>query len=69
MAGSIVDPENPYRYVEVRGTVEAVEPDPTGTLIHQLAKKYLDQDRYPWEDDNSARVIVRIRMEKSNTMG
>ena len=69
VAGSILDPENPYRYIEVRGVVEAVDPDPTGTLIHQLAKKYLDQDRYPWEDDNSDRVIVRIRVEKSNTMG
>jgi hypothetical protein len=69
VAGSILDPEDPYRYVEVRGTVESVEPDPTGTLIHQLAKKYLGQDRYPWEDDNSARVIVRVRLEKSNTMG
>jgi hypothetical protein len=69
VAGSILDPENPYRYLEVRGVVETVDPDPTGTLIHQLAKKYLDQDRYPWEDDNSDRVIVRIRIEKANTMG
>ncbi len=69
VAGSIVDPTDPYRYVEVRGTVETVEPDPTGTLIHALAKKYLGQDRYPWEDDNSERVILRIRPEKANTMG
>lgn len=68
VAGAILDPENPYRYVEVRGTVEGVDDDPTGSLIHRLAKKYLDQDRYPWEDDNSQRVILRIRPEKWNVM-
>jgi hypothetical protein len=69
VAGTILDPDNAYRYAEIRGTVESIEDDPTGTLIHRLAKKYLDQDRYPWEDDNSARVIVRIRPEKANVMG
>ena len=69
VAGSVLDPENPYRYLEVRGTVEAVEPDPTGSLIHRLAKKYLNEDRYPWEEDNSQRVILRIRPAHTNVMG
>ena len=69
VAGSIVDPGNPYRYLEIRGTVTAIEDDPTGSLIHRLAKRYLDEDRYPWEDDNSQRVIIRIRPERANTMG
>jgi len=69
VAGTILDPANPYRYLEIRGTVDSIEDDPTGTLIHRLAKKYLDQDRYPWEDDNSQRVILRIRPESSNAMG
>lgn len=69
VAGCVTDPENPYRYLEIRGTVEAIEPDPTGSLIHALAKKYLNEDRYPWEDDTSERVIIRIRPEKTNTMG
>lgn len=69
VAGSILDPDNAYRYIEIRGTVESVEDDPTGTLIHRLAKKYLDQDRYPWETDNSERVILRIRPDKINVMG
>jgi PPOX class probable F420-dependent enzyme len=69
VAGSILDPDNAYRYLEIRGRVERVEDDPTGSLVHQLAKKYLGEDRYPWESDNSARVILRIRPEKANTMG
>jgi PPOX class probable F420-dependent enzyme len=69
IAGSVLAPDNPYRYLEVRGTVVSVEDDPTGSLIHRLAKKYLGQDRYPWEEDNSARVILRIRPEKFNVMG
>lgn len=69
VSGSILDPENPYRYLEVRGTVTAIDDDPEGTLIHRLAKKYLDKDRYPWEEDNSERVIIRIRPETANVMG
>jgi hypothetical protein len=69
VAGTILDPDNAYRYLEVRGSVESIEDDPTGSLIHRLAKKYLGQDRYPWEEDNSARVILRIRPEKVNVMG
>jgi PPOX class probable F420-dependent enzyme len=30
MSLSVVDPDNPFRYLEVRGRLIAVEPDPTG---------------------------------------
>lgn len=37
---SIMDPDDPYRYVEVRGMVERIEPDPTGAFYVELAKRY-----------------------------
>ncbi len=41
VALSIVDPANPYRYLEVRGTVERIEPDPDRAFINAMARKYL----------------------------
>ncbi len=37
---SIVDPSDPYRYVEVRGVVERIDADPTGAFFVELAKRY-----------------------------
>src|SRR5688500_882024 len=50
VAVSIVDPENPYRYLEVRGTVTDVEEDPDLDFINKMAKKYIGQDKYPWHN-------------------
>ena len=38
---SIVDPANDYRYLEVRGRVVGVEPDPDLAFIEEMAQKYL----------------------------
>lgn len=40
VAISVVDPDEPYRYLEVRGTVVRIEPDPTGAFFDTLAKRY-----------------------------
>lgn len=39
-AVSINDPEAPYRYLELRGTVDRIEPDPEGEFFAVLAKRY-----------------------------
>ncbi len=57
---SILDPDNPYRYLEIRGPVE-VQDDPAKTLIHKLAKKYLGKDRYTKDTEKDNRVIFKIR--------
>jgi PPOX class probable F420-dependent enzyme len=58
----VIDPANPYRYVEVRGTV-SLEDDPTGSLIQDLSLKYAGK---PYEEQNpdNQRVIVRITPQK-----
>ncbi len=43
VALSIVDPTNPYRYLEVRGTVVGIEEDPDRAFINAMAQKYLNQ--------------------------
>jgi hypothetical protein len=48
VALSTVDPANAYRYLEVRGTVERIEPAPDRAFIDAMARKYLGQDCYPF---------------------
>ena len=37
---SVNDPDQPYRYLELRGTVTKIEPDPTAELFMTLAARY-----------------------------
>ena len=69
IALSIVDPDNPYRYLEIRGVVERVDPDPDIAFINSMAKKYLGQDRYPWHRPEDERVVVVVRPEHTSQMG
>lgn len=59
---SIVDHENPYTYVEIRGKAELIE-DPRKTLSKRLSRKYLNEDP-PAEPDDVLRLIVRVIPEK-----
>jgi PPOX class probable F420-dependent enzyme len=69
VALSIVDPENPYRYLEIRGKVVAVEPDPERAFIDSMAKKYLGQDRYPWHRPGDERIVIVVEPERTTSMG
>ena len=69
VALSIVDPENPYRYLEVRGEVEKVEEDPNLDFINAMAKKYLGMDRYPYHQPGDERVVLFVRPEHTTGQG
>ena len=69
IALSIVDPANPYRYLEIRGVVERIDEDPNRDFINSMAKKYLDQDVYPWHQEGDERVVVVVRPEHTTSMG
>ena len=69
IAMSIIDPENAYRYIEIRGELEEVEPDPNIDFISRMAKKYIDKDRYPWHREGDERVIMKVRPLKTSGMG
>ena len=69
IALSIVDPTNDYRYLEIRGVVERIDPDPDNAFINAMAKKYLDQDVYPFHQPGDERVVVVVRPEHTSQMG
>ncbi|HKN99699.1 MAG TPA: PPOX class F420-dependent oxidoreductase [Pseudonocardiaceae bacterium] len=59
VAMSVTDPDKPYRYLEVRGTVERVEPDPEGAFFVELARRYGTEMGPP--ADKRYRVIFYVR--------
>lgn len=69
VAMSIVDPDNDYRYIQVRGTVTKETEEGANAHIDSLAKKYLGKDTYPWHSDKETRVIYEITPSATQTMG
>jgi PPOX class probable F420-dependent enzyme len=69
VALSIQDPDNPYRYLAVRGKVDEITEEGADAHIDSLAKKYLGKDKYPFRGSGEVRVIYKIRPEKVSTMG
>ncbi len=61
----ISDPDDPYRYLELRGTVAEITTDGADEAIDKLAKKYRGVDTYPYHKDGEIRVIYRIQPEKA----
>jgi PPOX class probable F420-dependent enzyme len=69
VALSVVDPDNAYRYIQIRGTVTKETTEGAEAHIDTLAKKYLDKDVYPWRDPKQTRVIYEITPVATHTMG
>jgi PPOX class probable F420-dependent enzyme len=69
VALSIVDPQNPYRYIEVRGRVVDVTEQGADAHIDSLAKKYLGVDSYPGRKAGEVRVTYKIEPDRFHTMG
>jgi PPOX class probable F420-dependent enzyme len=66
---SIQDPDNPYRYLAVRGEVAEITENGADAHIDALAKKYLGKDHYPFRSPGEVRVIYKIRPNKVSTSG
>ncbi|MEK6289202.1 MAG: PPOX class F420-dependent oxidoreductase [Acidobacteriota bacterium] len=69
VALSIQDPDNPYRYLEVRGRVEEITEDGADEHIDKMAKKYMGVDKYPYRQPTEKRVIYKIKPEHTSQMG
>ena len=61
VALSIRDDGNPYRFLEVRGVVESIEPDPGAAFYVSLQKRY--GVAYPVLDAD-VRVVITVRPSK-----
>lgn len=66
---AIMDPDNPYRYLGVRGVVDEITEQGADAHIDSLAKKYLGQDKYPYRRPAEVRVLYKIRPERVFSMG
>jgi PPOX class probable F420-dependent enzyme len=62
----LVDPENPYYWIEIRGRVEDITTEGADAHIDSLAKKYLGKDKYPFRRPDEVRVTYKIRPERVN---
>jgi PPOX class probable F420-dependent enzyme len=69
VALAIVDPDNDYRYIQIRGTVTHETTDGAKAHIDSLAKKYLGKDVYPWHNDKDVRVMYEITPSAAQAMG
>ncbi len=59
VALSIADPGNEYRYLQIRGVVDSIEPDPTGAFYQVLQRRY--RGLVTDVPDRAVRVVVSIR--------
>ena len=55
----LVDPENPQRWIEVRGTVTGTT-EGADAVIDAMAKKYLGVDSYPYRTPSETRITFTI---------
>lgn len=66
---SLCDPDNPYRYLEIRGEVVDISEVGADAHIDQLAHKYLGVDEYPHRRAEEVRVIYKIAPKRFTKMG
>ena len=63
-----MDPDNAYRYLEVRGRVVEITEQGADDHINKLAKKYLGVDVYPYRRPGEVRVLVKVLPERFSSM-
>src|SRR5919107_3176418 len=62
VAVSVVDKDNPYHMVAVRGEViEHVTGGVAESHIDKSAKKYMDKDKYPGRAPGEKRILLKIK--------
>jgi PPOX class probable F420-dependent enzyme len=69
VALSIVDPDNAYAHVAVRGKITRVTEEGADDNIDAMAKKYLGQDEYPFRRPGEVRVKYEIEPISVSVMG
>jgi PPOX class probable F420-dependent enzyme len=63
----VTDPEIPQRYLEVRGALAQVIPDPEGAFFVRLGQRYGTPDQQP-PADRADRVILVMAITKTTRM-
>jgi len=65
----VVNHENPYEYAEIKGRMVDADHEEADADIDRLAKKYLDEDTYPFRQPGEQRVTFRIKPERVRIQG
>jgi PPOX class probable F420-dependent enzyme len=68
VAVSILDPDNPYRYLGIQGRVSEITEEGAEAHIHKLSHKYEGRD-YGNLNPGDVRVIYKIEPTRVWTMG
>jgi PPOX class probable F420-dependent enzyme len=68
VALAISDPQNPYRYLEVRGKVVEITENGASAHVDKMAKKYLGKDKYPFRQPGEVRLLIKIAPEHFSHM-
>jgi PPOX class probable F420-dependent enzyme len=69
VAITIPDPDNPYRYLAIRGRVAEITEAGADAHIDKMAKKYLGKDRYPLRQPGEKRVLYKIEPQHVQAYG
>jgi PPOX class probable F420-dependent enzyme len=69
VALAIMDPENSYRYLQIRGKVVEITQEGADEHIDTLSSKYTGNPRYQGRTPGMVRVIYKILPEKITAMG
>ena len=66
---ALSDPDNPYRYLEVRGKVVEITEQGVDDHIDKMASKYMGVAKYPYRQPGEVRVLYKIEPEGFSFMG
>lgn len=61
---SVENSENPYQPLIIQGRVQEITEEGADDHIDALAKKYLDEDTYPFRQEGEERLMIIIHPEK-----
>jgi PPOX class probable F420-dependent enzyme len=69
VAISIIDPDNPYAHIAIRGKIVQITEDGADAHIDALTQKYMGQPKYPFRRPGEVRVIYEIEPVSVSAMG
>ncbi|WP_433623353.1 PPOX class F420-dependent oxidoreductase [Halomicrococcus sp. NG-SE-24] len=68
VALSLVDPDDPNRFLAVRGEVVTATEDGAVEHVNRLARRYMDVEEYPrLGEESGPRLLLRIRPDEVTT--
>lgn len=68
VAISILPEGNPYAYLEIRGELDRIEPDPTGSLYTRLAERYGQGSVVPPDAADRVKIAIRATRFSGNAL-